>query len=402
MTAEFKPCTLHGRISAPPSKSMAHRYLICSALSGEKCTLAGVGHSEDILASIDCLRSLGVKTETDGDTVRIDPSGFMSSDVDSPVLECRESGSTLRFFIPLALCMKKKVTLCGSERLLSRPLDVYTELCRERGFELTVGKDYAEVCGSLKGGEYTLRGDISSQFISGMIFALAYLGEDSAIEIIPPFTSRPYVDMTIFALNSFGADVRFTGENRIEIKASRMHGYSGTVEGDYSNAAFLDAFNLLGSEVTVENLREDSLQGDRVYSEYFREIENGTPTLDITDCPDLGPILFALAALKNGATFVGTNRLRDKESDRVSAMHEELSKLGGGLLIGDDTVTVPKQELLYRGRELCGHNDHRIVMALSVILSKIGGAVEGAEAVRKSYPSFFEEIKNLGAKVELT
>ena len=154
--------------------------------------------------------------------------------------------------------------------------------------------------------------------------------------------------------------------------------------------------------MTVENLREDSLQGDRVYSEYFREIENGTPTLDITDCPDLGPILFALAALKNGATFVGTNRLRDKESDRVSAMHEELSKLGGGLLIGDDTVTVPKQELLYRGRELCGHNDHRIVMALSVILSKIGGAVEGAEAVRKSYPSFFEEIKKLGAKVELT
>jgi len=400
MTATFKPCTLTGKIDAPASKSMAHRYLIGAALSGQVCVLSGVDRSEDILASIDCLKALGAEITIDKDIVTIDPSGFMQTE--SPVLECRESGSTLRFFIPLALCLGKPVTLRGSERLLERPLDLYEELCREKGFLFQKDKNSVTVCGRLESGDYQLRGDISSQFITGLIFALLRLGGGSSIRIIPPFESRSYIGLTLSALKSFGADAAFTEEYKIEIRKSSLHAYSGKIEGDYSNAAFLDAFNELGSEVHVDNLAPDSLQGDRAYKEYFRQISSGTPALDISDCPDLGPVLFALAALKNGAVFTGTDRLKAKESDRGLAMHLELQKLGGGLIFGDNRITVPKQKLQYRGTALSGHNDHRIVMALSLILSKTGGSVEEAEAVRKSYPGFFDDIRKLGAEVSIT
>ncbi|MBR6740836.1 MAG: 3-phosphoshikimate 1-carboxyvinyltransferase [Clostridia bacterium] len=399
MTATLRPCRLQGRIDAPPSKSMAHRYLIGAALSGQRCTLSGVDYSEDILASIDCLKALGADISADGDRITVDPQKFMKAD--EPVLECRESGSTLRFFIPLALCLGKKVTLRGSERLFERPLGVYQELCRDKGFTFARDRGSVSLCGRLQSGCYRVRGDISSQFITGLIFALVYLGGNSRIEVIPPFESRSYVDLTLSALRCFGAEVAFTGEYEIEIRSARMHAFSGRIEGDYSNAAFLDAFNSIGSEVCIGNLNPDSLQGDRVYAEYFRQLSSGTPTLDISDCPDLGPILFALAAVKNGATFKGTDRLKAKESDRGAAMHRELSRLGGGLIFGDNTITVPKQELKYMGEALEGHNDHRIVMAMTVVLSKLGGTISGVEAVKKSYPGFFEDIKRLGAEVEL-
>lgn len=397
MIATFKPCRLHGTVDAPPSKSMAHRYLIGAALSGQICTLTGVDYSQDILASMDCLRALGARIDTSGDTVVVDPRGFMEAE--HPVLECRESGSTLRFFIPLALCLGRPVTLRGSERLLERPLDVYETLCREAGFQFVKDKNTVTVCGKLTRGDYRIRGDISSQFITGLILALVYLGGDSTIEILPPFESRSYVDLTISALRSFGVDVAFTDIYRIAVKASELHAFSGRIEGDYSNAAFLDAFNQIGSDVKIGNLNPDSLQGDRVYADYFRQIGEGTPTLDISDCPDLGPVLFALAALQQGATFTGTDRLKAKESDRGAAMHEELVKLGGGLIFGDNTITVPAQELRYTGEVLDGHNDHRIVMAMSVILSRTGGSIQGAEAIRKSYPGFLDDIKELGAEV---
>ena len=397
MIATFKPCVLRGTVGAPPSKSMAHRYLIGAALSGHECTLSGVDLSEDILASMDCLRALGADVTCENDVVTVDPAGFMKAE--DKVLLCRESGSTLRFFIPLVLCLGRTVSLEGSDRLFERPLDVYEELCESRGFDFRKDRNSITVCGRLEGGDYRIRGDVSSQFITGLIFALVYLGEDSTIEIIPPFESRSYVDLTLSALKSFGADVSFTDKYKIKIRPSEMGPYSGSIEGDYSNAAFLDAFNCIGSEIKIENLRSDSLQGDRVYRSYFERICCDTPTLDISDCPDLGPVLFALAALKNGATFTGTDRLKVKESDRGAAMHRELSKLGGGLVFGENTITVPKQELSYRGEMLDGHNDHRIVMAMSVILSKTGGAIRGAQAVRKSYPNFFNDLIGLGAEV---
>jgi len=398
MIATFEPCILEGRIDAPPSKSMAHRYLIGAALSKEVCVLSGVDYSEDVLASIDCLRALGVTISVDDDRITIDPKGFMQ--VEQPVLNCRESGSTLRFFIPLALCLGQKVIMRGSRRLLERPLGVYEELCLEEGFLFERDTDSVTLYGQLRSRDYKLRGDVSSQFITGLIFALVYLNKDAVIEIIPPFESRSYIQLTIEALSSFGANVKFIDKNKIKVSASKMHGYSCRIEGDYSNGAFLDSFNYVGSKVEVGNLKPDSLQGDRVYKDYFEQLEKGTPILDISDCPDLGPVLFTLAAMKNGAVFTGTDRLKVKESDRGTAMHEELKKLGGGLVFGDNFITVPKQQLQYNGRALNGHNDHRIVMAISVILSKIGGTIEGAEAVRKSYPGFFDDIRRLGAIVE--
>lgn len=399
MRAVWKPCRLNGKIDAPPSKSMAHRYLIGAALTGEDCVLSGVDLSEDIAASIDCLQALGAEIRVQGDTVCLhtDRERFLSTD--APTLYCRESGSTLRFFIPLALCMGKSVTFRGSKRLMERPLAVYEALCRERGFRFTKSADSLTVCGKLSGGRYVLRGDSSSQFLTGLIFALVWLREESEIAVIPPFASRSYVNLTIAALCDCGADVSFIDDYTIRICQSRMHAYSGKIEGDYSNAAFLDAFNCLGSRIEVGNLRADSLQGDLAYGAYFRALSSGTPILDISDCPDLGPVLIALAALQNGATFTGTDRLRIKESDRGAAMQEELVKLGGELTIGADYITVPKQTLRYQGTVLSGHNDHRIVMACAVLLSQTGGEMKGIEAVRKSYPRFFEDIQKLGAEV---
>ncbi len=398
MKAIFNPCTLKGNVSAPPSKSMAHRYLIAAALSKKKCVISGVDYSEDILATIDCLKALGAEIEIEKDAVTVISENFMKSA--STVLNCRESGSTLRFIIPLVLCLKNRITLQGSTRLLERPLDVYEKLCVENKFDFIKTENSVTVCGELKSGEYEISGEISSQFITGLIFALIYLGEESKIRIIPPFESRSYINLTLSALRSFGADIAFEDDYTIVIKKAKLHSFSGSVEGDYSNAAFLDAFNYIGSDIQVNNLKADSLQGDKIYKKYFAEISKGVPILDISDCPDLGPVLIALASLKNGAILTGTDRLKIKESDRGLVMHEELVKLGGGLVFGENRITVPKQNF-QENAELNGHNDHRIVMALSLILSKYGGTISGAEAVRKSYPSFFDDLKNLGAEVKL-
>lgn len=398
MKAIFNPCKLKGIVSAPPSKSMAHRYLIGAALSKEKCVISGVDFSEDILATVDCLKALGAEIHIENGTVTVNSGNFSASA--STVLNCRESGSTLRFFIPLALCLGKQITLQGSSRLFERPLDVYEKLCADNGFEFKKNENSVTLYGNLKSGRYEIRGDISSQFITGLIFALVYLEEDSSIKIIPPFESMSYINLTLSALKSFGADIEFEDEFNIKIKKSRLHSFSGSVEGDYSNAAFLDAFNYIGSDVVINNLKPESLQGDKIYKEYFEKISNGTPTLDISDCPDLGPVLIALASLRNGAILTGTDRLKVKESDRGQVMHEELKKLGGGLIFGENKITVPEQSL-HQSTKLDGHNDHRIVMALSVILSQLGGEIDGAQAVRKSYPAFFEDIKKLGAEVKL-
>lgn len=398
MKVIFSPFTLKGKINAPPSKSMAHRYLIGAALSMKKCIISSVDYSEDILATIDCLKALGADIHAEKDKLTVNPKDFMTSKATH--LNCRESGSTLRFLIPLALCSGKTITFHGSKRLFERPLDVYESLCLDNGFVFKKSEDSVTVCGKLKSGEYKIKGDTSSQFITGLIFALVYLGEESVIHIVPPFESRTYVNLTISALKAFGADIEFTDEYTVLIKKARLHSFSGQVEGDYSNAAFLDAFNRIGSDIKIDNLEADSLQGDRIYKEYFDEIEKGVPTLDISDCPDLGPVLIALAALKNGAILTGTDRLRIKESDRGQAMHEELSKLGGGLVFGKNSITVPKHNFKNPEAVLNGHNDHRIVMALSLILSKYPGTLENAEAVKKSYPSFFDDIKKLGAEVK--
>ncbi|MCR4593425.1 MAG: 3-phosphoshikimate 1-carboxyvinyltransferase, partial [Clostridiales bacterium] len=310
-----------------------------------------------------------------------------------------ESGSTLRFLIPLALIHGEKVTFCGSERLMQRPLSVYEDICRKQGIFFSADKTSISVCGKLNPGEYEVAGDISSQFISGLLFALPLLEGDSVIKITGGFESKPYVLMTIDTLKRFGVDASLKNNTIFINGYQRFKACRIMVEGDYSNAAFFDAFNLLGGEVDVSGLSGDSLQGDRVYKELFGRLTETNCEIDLSDCPDLGPVCMALAYM-NGVHFTGTGRLKLKESDRCSAMAEELAKFGIKSEITDDTMTVYAGTLKKPALEIDGHNDHRIVMAMSLLLSVCGGVVDGAQAVKKSLPDFFSMIRSLGIEVE--
>ncbi|MBQ8605384.1 MAG: 3-phosphoshikimate 1-carboxyvinyltransferase [Clostridia bacterium] len=364
-----------GTVKAPPSKSMAHRLLICSFLAGGG-SVRGIEQSEDIKATGACISAL--------------KSGGR--------LYCNESGSTLRFMIPICLLQDKEITLCGSERLLSRNLSVYEDICRKQGLTFKQTKDSVTVCGPLKSGSFCVPGDISSQFISGLMFALPLLTGDSVINITGRLESRSYLDLTVKALSDFGVKIDFF-ENEIRIKGNQTYLARDTeVEGDYSNAAFFDALTVLGADVRVTGLDESSLQGDRIYKRYFEMLSEGTPTLDIGNCPDLAPILMAVAAAKNGCRLINTKRLKIKESDRGAAMKEELSKLGVAVENLENEIIVGKCENL-KSAVLCGHNDHRIVMALTVLCTLCGGRIEGAQAVAKSLPDFFDRIRELGIEV---
>lgn len=393
MRIRIEKGTARGCISAPPSKSMAHRLALCAALS-EKSVITGVDFSEDILATLDCLRALGADVEVDGDRVTLGglcPENF----TENASLFCHESGSTLRFFIPLALLAGKKIKLYGSSRLLERPQSVYEELCREKGFYFSRDEEKITVCGKLTAGEYSVRGEISSQFITGLIYALFAAGGKSRIKLVGKVESLSYIKLTVKAFSDFGAKITLNGQNEIIIESAPLENRTLAVEGDYSNAAFLEALGVVGGEVAVSGLDEQSLQGDRVYKEIFASCD-----YDLSDCPDLGPIAFAVAAYRGGGHFVGTRRLKIKESDRAEAMKTELEKFGINVAVGENTVDI-SGTLCAPKEPLCGHNDHRIVMALAVLCTVTGGVIDGAEAVKKSYPDFFSKLETLGIKTEV-
>ncbi len=391
-----------GTVFAPPSKSMAHRLLICAAMSEGESVIHGISQCEDVAATLDCLEALGVSYQKVGDTVRVFGTDLRRVNPERP-LSCRESGSTLRFFLPIALLCGKNVMLRGSAYLMQRPMGVYESLCKEKGLTYLQDGESVVVKGPLTAGEYAVVGNISSQFISGLLFALPVIEGDSVIRITPPVESRSYINLTVDALREFGIEVIWQNDHTLFIKGGQHYrAHETTVEGDYSNAAFLDALRTLGGDVTVEGLKVGSLQGDSVYKRYFEMLCKGSPTIHIGDCPDLGPILFALAAAKNGAVFNGTRRLRIKESDRAQAMANELQKFGTAVTVYDDTVVVYPADFHAPTEELCGYNDHRIVMSLSVLLTLTGGSISGAEAVSKSYPEFFQSLRMLGISLEQT
>lgn len=400
MIVKITPSTAFGRVKAPPSKSMAHRLLICGALSKES-VISGVAFSEDIKATLSCLKALGADIKIENDNVTLGGIDINKAPA-SNKLFCSESGSTLRFIIPLCLLFGGYFNLSGSERLMERSLIVYEEICKNQGISFTKTKTDLSLCGKLSAGKYTVRGDVSSQFISGLMFALPLLGQDSIIEITNSLESGSYLNLTIKALADFGVRITRYDEKTFYIKGGQTYKNRNLkVEGDYSNAAFFEAFNLIGGNVAVSNLSKTSAQGDRVYKEMMLEIESGCPTLDISDCPDLGPILITAAALKNGAKFIGTHRLKIKESDRGAAMAEELLKFGCNIVVRDNEIIVPKTELSTPKMPLSSHNDHRIVMSLSVLASLYGGEIYGAEAVGKSFPDYFERLNSIGIKTEV-
>ena len=404
MKVTINPSKAVGSVCTPPSKSISHRLLICAGMSDGVNIINSLAPSEDVFATIDCLRAVGVTVDFDiqNSVAKVTGADFRKS-APKTALYCRESGSTLRFFLPAMLLSGEEVTLSGAPSLMRRPMSVYSDLCKKQKLTYIENGDSITVKGVMKAGKYTVSGNISSQFISGLLFALPLLDGDSTISIIPPIESRPYINLTISALEEFGVEVKWKDEKTLFVKGNQVYkAHECTVEGDYSNAAFLDGFNLLGGEVDVCGLREDSLQGDKVYARYFDLLQIGSPALHIGDCPDLGPVLFALAAAGFGGVFSGTRRLKIKESDRVAAMAQELAKFGVSVRVEEDSVAIFPAAFHAPAETLCGHNDHRIVMALSLLLSKTGGAIDGAEAVEKSYPTFFSAIKNLGIEVSVS
>ena len=393
MKIKIYPSVAKGKVNAPPSKSIAHRALICGALS-DGSVIGNVAFSKDVTATADCLSALGASLNVNGSSLNI--GGLNIFDLpENTVLDCNESGSTLRFLIPICLFSGKKTTFKGAKRLFERPLSVYEAICQEQDILFEKGENELTVCGKLKSGNYRLRGDVSSQFISGLLFALPLLDGVSIIEIIGNFESESYVDITLSVLSEFGIKITRAGSRFIILGNQRYQSREFTVEGDCSNAAFLQALNFIGGDVEIEGIPTNTLQGDRVAIDIFKALENRKREFDLSDCPDLAPILFAVAAVKGGATFKGTARLKIKESDRGAAMAQELKKFGNDVEIGENYVKVGSSPLRAPSEPLCGHNDHRIVMALSVLCTLVGGEIEGAEAVAKSYPDFFDVLKKL-------
>lgn len=399
MRIKIEKGTAKGRISAPPSKSMAHRLLISAALADGVSTIRGVSKCEDVQATLDCLYSLGVKTEILGDDVKIHGKDFSCAKATAP-LWCRESGSTLRFMIPIAMLSKNTIIFSGAPSLMARPMGVYAALAEEKGLDFIADGETIVTRGPLSSGEYKLQGNVSSQFISGLLFALPTLKGDSTIKITSSVESRSYINLTMKAIREFGVKAEWLDDYTIKIPGGQKYTSCDiTVEGDFSGAAFPDALNLLGGEVIIDGLSDSSVQGDKVYKKHYESIRSGIPSIHIGDCPDLGPILFALSAAKQGGIFDGTRRLKIKESDRAAAMAEELKKFGASVTVYDDTVVVYPCDFHAPSEILKGHNDHRIVMSLAVLLTLFGGEIDGAEAIKKSYPAFFNDLRKLGIEV---
>lgn len=397
------PSRLCGSVTAPPSKSLSHRALICAALAEGESVIAGLAFSQDVLATMDALRAIGAEIESlDDSTLRV--KGIAGKPRSVSPLACRESGSTLRFMIPICLLSRDAFCLSGSERLLSRPLGTYADLFADR-YCGNVGSYISLSRGEpLRSGEYRVAGNISSQFISGMLFALPLCDGDSRLIVEGDLESASYVDLTLSSLSEFGIDIERDG-NLFLIKGNQRYKPINTkIEGDASNAAFFGALDLIGADVSVTGLNPDSLQGDMAFKKHFAALKaHSRSSIDLSDCPDLAPILFVAAAISGGGEFTHTDRLRLKESDRIAAMEEELSKFGTRIEVFDGvnggTVRVLPSVIHSPCSPLYSHNDHRIAMSLSILACKYGGKIVGAEAVRKSMPDFFEILSSLGADI---
>lgn len=434
MRVKIEKSTAEGAVIAPPSKSLAHRLMIACALSQNGGKVVGISDSEDMAATLDCIKVLGITSQKNGDTVMVKrerentetdennskTQGFANDEngvyangknnayavgdclKNAKVFDCRESGSTLRFFLPIAAAFFDKAVFVGSKRLLERGVEVYEKALGEKGVKVVCDGEKIVLSGRLGSGIYTLRGDVSSQYVSGLLFALPLLCGDSEVRVLPPVESRAYIDLTVDVLKKAGIEIVEKEENVFSIKGNQRYvGGEYVVEGDWSNGAMLLALNELGGNVEVVGLDENSVQGDKVCKTIFKELDEKKAVIDLANCPDLAPIAFCMAAAKEGATFVGTRRLKIKESDRAQAMAQELAKFGIDVEVRENEVVIHKNDIKTPYCAICGHNDHRIVMACSILLSTVGGVIDGAEAVKKSFPNFFETIGKLGVKYEI-
>ena len=402
---------LNGKIKLCPSKSYAHRYLIASMLSKGKSIISNVDMSDDIKATLSCIKSYDRKYEIDGDRVIFyeDDKIFKNKRIDegSVIFNAIESGSTLRFFLPLAVHKYKDVLFTGSKKLMERGVGVYEKILTKVYFDKR--ENEIALYGDIEPDEYIIPGNISSQYATGLLFLLPLLKKNSVIKIVGNLESKNYALITLDVLHQFGIDIDIGNQtifdknvNLVSFNIGGNSEYKATdkvVEGDYSNAAFIDAFNYFGSSISIDGLNKNSMQGDKIYKEYFEKLDKNYCTLDISDCIDLGPILMAFATLKNGAHLMGTRRLKIKESNRANVMAEELNKFGADIEIDDNDIYINKTELHSPNEILSSHNDHRIVMALTLFSTMFDIEISGENAVNKSYPSFFEDLNGVGLNI---
>lgn len=425
-SVRIEPARLKGEINIPPSKSLSHRAIICAGLSDGLSVIDNIMLSDDIKATLDGMRSLGADiecTETGPypGIHRVTLKGNSKVKVLNPVIDCKESGSTLRFLIPFAGIAGERITFTGTGKLVERPLDDYYEIFNGQNIEYSNnnGRLPLEVRGVLKPGTFKVRGDTSSQFITGLMFVLPILDGASKIEITTGLESKGYVDLTTDVLEKFGIQIVNDSYKEFFIRGNQR--YSSRyyrVEGDYSQAAFWIAAGLLGGRIRCKDLSRGSLQGDRAIVDIAEEMgaildikedsitidestTHGTVT-DASQCPDLVPVVAVLGALSSGTTkIINAARLRIKESDRLKAISTELNKLGANVRELEDGLIIEGKESLMGGT-VDSWNDHRIAMALAVASVKSTGPViiKGSDAVKKSYPGFWRDFKRLGGEID--
>ena len=382
MNITITPRPLRGNVAVIPSKSQAHRLLICSAFADQPTQLVCPVINNDIEATADCLRALGAEIISTESGYTVFPVREIPKHATLP---CCESGSTLRFMLPIVGALGVDGTFITEGRLGERPVSPLWEEMERMGCTLSrPAKNTIRCQGKLRSGEYTMDGGVSSQFITGLMFAHMLI-ENCSLTITGKLESKPYIDMTQAALALF---------------AGRHSPGSVTVEGDWSNSAFWLAANCLNGNISISGLNPDSLQGDRAVVDLLQQLGNGTPTICAADIPDLIPILSIVAAAKHGAIFTDIQRLRLKESDRVASIIAMLEALGCSASATNDALTVNPCKLSGGVVDSC--NDHRIAMSAAIAATVCTGPVTilGANAVNKSYPTFWAEYRRLGGKYE--
>ena len=410
MDIRIDPRRLSGTVTPPASKSMAHRLIIAAALSGGVSTIHNVSTSKDIETTLRCMAAMGAGVEqTDHRTLRIHGLGHSVPQrcdaAQLPHFDCGESGSTLRFLIPIALAVTGGGGFTGQGRLMERPQQPYFDLFRENGISYHLENGTLTVQGRLTAGEYRLPGNVSSQFFTGLLFALSLLDEPSTIISTTALESADYIRMTIDAMKTAGVSVAVSDDGRgFHVEPAPYAAFEASVEADWSQAGFWYAANFFDNQVQLNGLNPRSAQGDMVISElYWKLARPGDTEIDVSGCPDLLPPLAVMAAVRSGTTrFVNAARLRMKESDRLATVHQLLTALGGRSEEGADFLTVHGVPAL-AGGTVDGANDHRIVMAAAIAATACSGPVTilGAQAVSKSYPDFFEVYQSLGGAIHV-
>lgn len=414
------PCPLSGSVKIPPSKSYAHRAIISAFLSGGDCKIENIKLSDDISATLSCIKALGGEYIYDSKNLTLSISRKANPLTKKVRLDCLESGSTLRFFIPIALAFGKKFEFLGKGRLLSRPLDPYFKIFDQLGIKYNQTESSLLINGSLKPGKFVIDGSVSSQFVTGLLFALPLLDGISEIAIVGKLSSKGYIDITLDVLKKFGIKIKNDNYKTFIIEGNQKYkAQNYAVEGDFSQSAFFLVAGALGCDVTVSGLNPDSLQGDKKILDIIKEtgakveqVANSafravcTPlmhgiTVDADEIPDLVPILAVLFAFCKGESRItNASRLRLKESDRLATTCDILKKMGADIEEGEDFLVIKGSQTL-KGAEVSAHNDHRIAMAAAIAACRCEGDVIiiGAEkSVSKSYPDFFEDYNNLGGK----